>query len=56
MKITSLLAEGCQKSQKAINADHPYMFSNKLVGLVQTDRQTDRRTDKQTDRYEHIYN
>jgi len=28
MKITSLFAEGCQKGQKAINADHLYMFSN----------------------------
>jgi len=28
MKITSLFEEGCQKGQKAINADHLYMFSN----------------------------
>jgi len=28
MKITSMFEEGCQKCQKAINADHLYMFSN----------------------------
>jgi len=26
MKITSLFEEGCQKGQKAINADPPYIY------------------------------
>jgi len=28
IKIASLFEEGCQKGQKAINADHLYMFSD----------------------------
>jgi len=28
IKIASLFEEDCQKGQKAINADHLYMFSN----------------------------
>jgi len=48
MKITSSFAEGCQKGQKAINADHLYMFSNNLLDKsrqTETDKQINGQTD-----------
>jgi len=51
-----MFAEGCQKAQKAINADHLYMFYN-IVGLVQSpDRHTDEQINRQTDTNIHTIN
>jgi len=40
MKIASLFAEGCQKGQKAINADHLYICFL-IISWISSDRQTD---------------
>jgi len=49
-----MFAEGCQKGQKAINADHLYKCYLIINWINKTDR--DRRKDKRTDRNEYTYN
>jgi len=55
MKITSMFEEGCQKGQKAINADHLRMFSNNLLDQSRQ-TETDEQINGQTDANIHTIN
>jgi len=42
-----MFAEGCQKGQKAINADHLYVYL--IISWISPDRPTDEQINRQTD-------
>ena len=43
-----MFEEGCQKGQKAISADHLYVFFL-IISWISPDRQTDEQINRQTD-------